>query len=91
MYRTLYGTAIPVKVSFQRRLTVHYSRGRTQQVWQRVHMDFAVKDCENLLLLIDAYSKWTQVFSMHATTSAKTVKHLETICSIRLSQGNSDR
>ncbi len=39
-------------------------------VWQRIHIDFAEKDGNNFLMVIDAHSKWLEVFRMPTTTSA---------------------
>lgn len=49
------------------------------RVWQRVHADYAVKDGVNLLVLVDAYSKWIEVFCMSKTTSAQTAQKLDTL------------
>ena len=41
---------------------------------QRVHMDYAEKDGEHFLILVDAYSKWPECFPMgHNTTTSKTI------------------
>ena len=41
---------------------------------QRVHMDYAEKDGEHFLTLVDAYSKWPEYFPMgHNTTTSKTI------------------
>ena len=45
--------------------------------WQRIHIDFAgpVKGTM-LLVVIDAHSKWPEVFTMASTTSTKTISKL---------------
>ena len=44
--------------------------------WQRVHVDFAEKDKQLYLVLIDSHSKWIEVFAMTSTTSTKTIECL---------------
>ncbi|XP_049268078.1 uncharacterized protein K02A2.6-like [Rhipicephalus sanguineus] len=44
--------------------------------WQRVHLDFAQRDQHFFLVLMDAHSKWVEVFVMTTTTSEKTVEKL---------------
>ena len=38
---------------------------------ERVHIDFAEKDGQNFLIVVDAHSKWPEVFPMTSTTSTK--------------------
>ena len=45
-------------------------------VLQRIHIDFAESKGKTFLVLIDAYSKWLEVFQMHSTTSTKTIEVL---------------
>ena len=42
--------------------------------WQRVHIDFAgpFLDC-HFLVVVDAHSKWPEVFEMQSTSTAKTI------------------
>lgn len=48
------------------------------QLWTRIHIDFAGPvDGEMHLIVVDAYSKWPIVFTMHSTTAQETVKALE--------------
>ncbi|XP_049519319.1 uncharacterized protein K02A2.6-like [Dermacentor silvarum] len=47
--------------------------------WQRVHLDFARRDQHFFLVLMDAHSKWVEVFVMTATTSEKTVEKLRDV------------
>ena len=48
--------------------------------WQRVHVDFAGPFLGSmLLLLVDARSKWPEVFPMESTTATKTVECVRTI------------
>ncbi|XP_049273703.1 uncharacterized protein K02A2.6-like [Rhipicephalus sanguineus] len=44
--------------------------------WQRIHLDFAFADNKWLLVLVDAHSKWVEVFVMNSTTTEKTVERL---------------
>ena len=46
------------------------------RVLQRIHIDFAESKGKTFLVLIDAYSKWLEVFQMHSTTSTKTIEVL---------------
>lgn len=42
--------------------------------WQRIHMDFAGPFLgKSFLIVVDAHSKWPEVFEMTSTTSAKTI------------------
>ncbi|XP_064478090.1 uncharacterized protein K02A2.6-like [Ornithodoros turicata] len=49
------------------------------RVRQRVHVDYALKDGVNLLVLVDAYSKWVEVFCMNTTTTTSTLKRLDAL------------
>lgn len=44
--------------------------------WSRVHVDFAVKDASVFLVLVDAYSKWVEVWPMASTSATKTIEKL---------------
>nr|XP_039248898.1 uncharacterized protein K02A2.6-like [Styela clava] len=45
--------------------------------WQSIHMDYACPIMnENFLMMVDAHSKWPEVFRMPSTTSEKTVDAL---------------
>ena len=46
------------------------------RVWQRVHMDYAEKDGVNFFVVVDAHSKWPEVFSTSSTTTHKTFEML---------------
>lgn len=49
--------------------------------WQRIHIDYA-EDSESkqqLLIVIDSFSKWLEVFIMHSTSSFKTIERLRTL------------
>ena len=46
------------------------------RAWQRVHVDFAKKDKQMYLVLIDSHSKWIEVFPVTSTTSTKTTECL---------------
>ena len=41
--------------------------------WERIHIDFFEKGKLNLLVVIDAYTKWLEVIPMGSMTSLKTV------------------
>ena len=49
------------------------------RVWQRIHIDFAEKDRQHFLVLVDSHSKWLEVIPMSTTTSAKTIEVLRNI------------
>ena len=42
----------------------------------RVHMDYAEKDGVYFLVVVDAHSKWPEVFSTSSTTIHKTIEML---------------
>ena len=45
--------------------------------WQRIHIDFAGPvEGKMLLIIVDAHSKWPEVFIMSTTTSTKTITKL---------------
>ena len=46
------------------------------RVWQRVHIDFAEKDGNYFLGLIDSHSKWIEVAHMRSTTAQSTIDHM---------------
>ena len=46
------------------------------RVWQRIHVDFAQKDCEIFFVVIDSHSKWIEVEHMRSTTAEKTIEVL---------------
>lgn len=49
--------------------------------WQRIHVDFAEKDKNHYLVVVDAYSKWPEIFSMKSTTTEATINVLRTLFS----------
>ena len=50
--------------------------------WSRLHMDFAGPFMNLMfLVVIDAGSKWIEVFPMHTSTSASTIEHLRSLFS----------
>ncbi|XP_064475582.1 uncharacterized protein K02A2.6-like [Ornithodoros turicata] len=49
------------------------------RVWQRVHVDFAVKEGINLFVLVDSYSKWIEVRCLSTATAARTTDTLRAI------------
>ncbi|XP_064469859.1 uncharacterized protein K02A2.6-like [Ornithodoros turicata] len=51
------------------------------RIWQRIHLDFATRTSVNLLVVIDSYSKWVEVFSMKSTTTTATIARLRKLFS----------
>ena len=50
--------------------------------WQRIHIDFAGPFLGRMfMLMVDAHSKWTEVFKMNQTTSSKTIQVLRQLFS----------
>ncbi|XP_054272632.1 uncharacterized protein K02A2.6-like [Macrosteles quadrilineatus] len=49
--------------------------------WQRVHIDFAEEPTsrQQMLVLVDTYSRWIEVFLMNSTTTSSTVSRLRTL------------
>ena len=48
--------------------------------WSRVHIDFAgPTDNLTYLVIIDAHSKWIEVFKMNSTTATATIEVLRTV------------
>ena len=47
--------------------------------WQRVHVDYAERDENNFLVLVDSHTKWLKVFHMHATISQKSIDILRNL------------
>ena len=41
--------------------------------WERIHIDFFEKGKLNLLIVVDAYTKWLEVIPMGSMTSLKTI------------------
>lgn len=45
--------------------------------WERIHVDFAGPIFEHMfLVIVDAYSKWLEVYTMKVTTASKTIECL---------------
>lgn len=49
------------------------------RVWQRIHLDFAEKDKQHFLVVVDSHSKWLEVFPMTSTTSGRTIEVLRNL------------
>ena len=47
--------------------------------WQRVHLDYAERDGNNFLVLVDSHTKWLEVFHMHAAITQKTIDILRNL------------
>ncbi|GAA6080039.1 uncharacterized protein K02A2.6-like, partial [Tachysurus ichikawai] len=52
-----------------------------ERVWQSIHIDFAEKDKQYFLVVIDSHSKWLEVFPVSSTTSHKTIEVLRSLFS----------
>ena len=50
-------------------------------LWERVHIDFREWNKNNLLVLVDAFSKWPEMKLMSSTTTQKTIEALNDIFS----------
>lgn len=51
-----------------------------QQCWQRVHIDYAGPFLDKMfLVVVDAYSKWPEVFPVKNATSVETIDVLRTL------------
>lgn len=46
------------------------------RAWQRIHVDFAEKDKQHFLVVVDSHSKWLEVVHMTVTTASKTIEVL---------------
>lgn len=44
------------------------------RVWQRLHIDFAEYEGINYLLIVNAHSKWPELYVTQSTTAAKTIE-----------------
>ncbi|XP_039525150.1 uncharacterized protein K02A2.6-like [Pimephales promelas] len=49
------------------------------RVWQRIHLDFAEKDRQYYLVIVDSHSKWLEVFHMTSTTSSRNIEVLRNL------------
>lgn len=47
--------------------------------WQRVHLDFAYRDHNWYLILVDAHSKWVEVFLISSTMTKCTIERLRSV------------
>ncbi|XP_054259325.1 uncharacterized protein K02A2.6-like [Macrosteles quadrilineatus] len=58
-----------------------YQWPRTTNRWQRIHIDYAEdpQTRQQLLVIVDSFSKWLEVFLMKSTTSFKTIERLRTL------------
>lgn len=56
--------------------------GWPTEPWQRIHVDYAGPlEEHNFLVVIDAHSKWPEVFCTKSQTSAQTIEYLRIIFS----------
>jgi hypothetical protein len=49
---------------------------------QRVHMDFGKLEGQMLLILVDSFSKWLEVWLMLSTTSERVIEKLRRVISV---------
>jgi hypothetical protein len=47
-----------------------------ERPWQRIHIDFCQFEKYQILVIVDAYSKWTEAILMNTTTAAATIQAL---------------
>lgn len=58
--------------------TLLSSWDQPERAWQRLHIDYAGPiDDYFFLLIVDAYSKWPEIFATKTTTAAATIKFIE--------------
>ena len=50
----------------------------TARVWQRLHVDFAELEGQQLFIIIDSHSKWVEVFPWQKTTPKQILDILHT-------------
>ena len=51
-----------------------------ERPWSRLHLDFAGPLLNHMLLvLVDAYSKWIEIFPMTSSTATATIQRLKTV------------
>lgn len=53
----------------------------TTRIFERVHIDLAMKNKENFLIFIDSYSKWAEIKHLTVTSSRLVIEQLRTIFS----------
>lgn len=53
-----------------------------QKPWQRIHIDFGDFKGRNLLIVVDAHSKWIDAIEVNSTTSSQTIKELRRLFAI---------
>ena len=49
--------------------------------WSRIHIDFAQKDRQDFLVIVDAHSKWPEIIMMNSTTTSATIRVLRDLFS----------
>lgn len=57
--------------------SILYSWPQATRPWQRIHIDYAMKEGNNFLVIVDAYSKWPEIIQTTSTTSEKTIEMLQ--------------
>ncbi|KAL3123271.1 hypothetical protein niasHT_006814 [Heterodera trifolii] len=58
-----------------------HSWPKAEGPWKRVHMDYAGPFFGKMyLIIVDAHSKWPEVFEMRSTGSAATIEQLRSLC-----------
>ena len=70
------------QVAKSQRKTKLYSWPIPESPWSRLHIDFAwLINGQHYVILVDAYSKWPEVFHINHPSSSKTVRKLQEIFS----------
>lgn len=59
---------------------------RSETPWYQLHIDHAAPFKNMFLIIVDAHSKWSEVFQMISTTTSAIVKNLRTLF-VRQGQG----
>lgn len=60
--------------------SVLYSWPEATRPWQRIHIDYASRNGENFLVVVDSYSKWPEIVQTTSTTTEKTIEILQNLC-----------
>ncbi|XP_063933135.1 uncharacterized protein K02A2.6-like isoform X2 [Zophobas morio] len=69
------------KVARERQKAIPIPWNRPTRPWQRVHIDFLGPiNNSHYLIMLDAYSKWPEIFKMNSITSAATISKIRETC-----------
>ncbi|XP_031355079.1 uncharacterized protein K02A2.6-like [Photinus pyralis] len=44
--------------------------------WQRVHVDYCSYEGQDYLVIVDAWSRWPEIFTVHTMTAAELIRHM---------------